>query len=106
MVLKYFTDGDFRFHSYILKEKVRQCKEKVQTLTESHDLHQSGVATFFMAKEKHIFPGVGVMCFKWHPSVQGGFAFAYRSRYSILKRVSVALRSIALLRLQQRTEPV
>lgn len=47
MVLKYFTDGDFRFHSYILKEKVRQCKEKVQTLTESHDLHQSGVATFF-----------------------------------------------------------
>lgn len=48
MVLKYFTDGDFRFHSYILKEKVRQCKEKVQTLTESHDLHQSGVATFFM----------------------------------------------------------
>lgn len=48
MVLKYFTDGDFRFHSYILKEKVRQCKEKVQTLTESHDLHQSGVATFFI----------------------------------------------------------
>lgn len=51
MVLKYFTDGDFRFHSYILKEKVRQCKEKVQTLTESHDLHQSGVATFFIGKK-------------------------------------------------------
>lgn len=51
MVLKYFTDGDFRFHSYILKEKVRQCKEKVQTLTESHDLHQSGVATFFIARK-------------------------------------------------------
>ena len=52
MVLKYFTDGDFRFHSYILKEKVRQCKEKVQTLTESHDLHQSGVATFFMERRE------------------------------------------------------
>lgn len=51
MVLKYFTDGDFRFHSYILKEKVRQCKEKVQILTESHDLHQSGVATFFIGPE-------------------------------------------------------
>lgn len=52
MVLKYFTDGDFRFHSYILKEKVRQCKEKVQTLTESHDLHQSGVATFFISTNR------------------------------------------------------
>ena len=54
MVLKYFTDGDFRFHSYILKEKVRQCKEKVQTLTESHDLHQSGVATFFISRRNNV----------------------------------------------------
>ena len=61
---------------------------------------------FLMAKEKHIFPSVGAMCFRWHPSVQEGFAFAYLSGYSILKRVSVALRSIALLHPRQRTEPV
>ena len=58
MVLKYFTDGDFRFHSYILKEKVRQCKEKVQTLTESHDLHQSGVATFFIFRMEKELSGM------------------------------------------------
>lgn len=61
---------------------------------------------FLMAKEKHIFPSVGAMCFRWHPSVQEGFAFAYLSGYSILKRVSVVLRSIALLHPRQRTEPV
>ena len=58
-----------------------------------------------MAKEKHIFPVVGAMCFKWHPSVQEGFAFVDLSGYSILKRVSVALRSIAqyhFLSLSQR----
>lgn len=48
---------------------------------------------------------MGLMCFKWHPSVQGGFAFAYLSEYSILKKVSAGLRSVALLHPQQRTEP-
>lgn len=43
-----------------------------------------------MAKEKHIFPGVGVMCFRWHPSVQEGFAFAYLSGYiNVMNRLSV-----------------
>ena len=46
---------------------------------------------FLMAKEKHIFPVVGAMCFKWHPSVQEGFAFVDLSGYSILKRASVVL---------------
>ena len=45
------------------------------------------------------------MCFKWHPSVQEEFVSAYLSGYSILKRVSVDLRSLALLHLRQRTEP-
>lgn len=61
---------------------------------------------FLMAKEKHIFPSVGAMCFRWHPSVQEGFAFAYLSGYSILRIVFAAPRSAVLLRPQQRTEPV
>ena len=57
-------------------------------------------------KKSTSFPVMGLMCFKWHPSVQGESAFAGRLGYSILKRVSVALRSIVLLRPRQRTEPV
>ena len=61
--------------------------------------------TVWIKVKKHIFPGVGVMCFKWHPSVQEEFVSAGRSGYSILKRVSVVLRSIELLRLRRRIEP-
>ena len=65
-----------------------------------------GVDSMDVAKEKHIFPGVGVMCFKWHPSVQEEFCFCLSVRVlHFEKSFSVVLRLIELLRLRQRTEP-
>lgn len=48
VVLKYFTDGNCYTHTCIVKDKAGLCKEKVQIGTKSLDLHERGVAAFFI----------------------------------------------------------